>query len=463
MSYKIKLGTFTKYVESTKQPNTATWTEYDVVFKDGTDIVNPTITLAIDYSTVSAYNYAYMLNRYYWITGKNMLRSGYCVLTLKTDVLATYKSAIGNSDLYILRSSALSDGTIVDNYYQLTGDTTYHTENKQPFYGSYSSGFYVVNVLGTATTGSTTLWKMTDSKFRSFLNNLFGNIDGFTFSDIPEALNKLIQGQPEKLISSAMWFPNGTTFITDNTATEVYVASWDSGVKANLITDPVATKTVSFDVPKHPQAASRGTYLNLAPYSIYTLTIPLFGSINLDSTALINASKINAHIEIDATTGCAWLEVYTDSAPSTVLANINGQFGVVLPISGQSSGANVAGGLTSTLAATTAAVATGGAALIAGAIGAGIGTVVGAITGATSSVSSMGNAAAIGQLWKLDSTHFAVVDEDNTRNGRPLCQVKKPSVLTGFMIASRGDVDISGTLPEEEEIKRYLESGFFYE
>ena len=31
------------------------------------------------------------------------------------------------------------------------------------------------------------------------------------------------------------------------------------------------------------------------------------------------------------------------------------------------------------------------------------------------------------------------------------------------MIASRGDVDISGTLPEEEEIRRYLESGFFYE
>ena len=91
MSYKIKLGTVNKYVESTARPDVSAWNEYDITLKDGADVVNPTITMSIDFETVKNFNYAFMLNRFYWIVKKTMLRAGLCVLDLECDVLATYK------------------------------------------------------------------------------------------------------------------------------------------------------------------------------------------------------------------------------------------------------------------------------------------------------------------------------------------------------------------------------------
>ena len=464
MSYKIKLGTFNKYVESTKQPNVTSWAEYDVVFKDGTDIVNPTITLSIDLTTVSAYNYAYMLNRYYWITSKTMIRTGYCTLTLKSDVLATYKNEIGSTSLYILRSSTSSNGDITDNYYPATGDITYNTQIKQPFGPStYSGGFFVVNVMGTASAGASTLWKMSPSRFRSFINQLYTNLDGYTPADAAEAIKKLIQGQPEKLVSSATWFPDGVTFSTGG-AENVVVANWNSGVNGNLISDVMASKTVTFTIPKHPQAATRGNYLNLSPYSNYTLTIPMIGSIALDSSLLIDATELKIDFSVDAISGSCIAEVYVTVGTETpILAELNGQIGVTMPLAGQSSGAKIVGGAASTAATAAAAIATGGASAIAGAVASGIGTAVGAITGTVSSAGSSGNAIASTRVWTLQSSHLKVVDEDNTHNGRPLCELQTPLSLGGFMIASRGDVDIPGTLPEEEEIRRFLENGFYYE
>lgn len=464
MSYTIKIGTFNKYVESTKRPDVTSWPEYDVVFKNGTDIVNPTVTLSADLSTVSAYNYVYMLNRYYWIVSKTMLRTGYCVLNLKTDVLATYKDEIGNSSLYILRSSAASDGAINDNYYPATGEITYDTQIKQPFGPStYSGGFFVVNVMGTATAGASTLWKMSPARFRSFINNLYTNLDGYTPADAAEAIKKLIQGQPEKLVSSATWFPDGVTFSAGG-AENVIVANWNSGVNGNMISDVMASKTVTFDIPKHPQAATRGKYLNLSPYSNYTLTIPCIGSVGLDSSLMIDATELKIDFSVDAISGSCIAEVYVVNGYETpILAHLNGQIGVTMPLAGQSSGANIVGGAASTAASAIAAVATGGASAIAGAVASGIGTAVGAITGTVSSAGSSGNAVASTRVWTLQSSHLTVVDEDNTHNGRPLCEIHTPLSLGGFMIASRGDVDIPGTLPEEQEVRNFLESGFYYE
>ena len=469
MAYKVKIGQFAKNIESTAQPdmtNPVLWPEYDVVFKNGADISNPQITISATYSDVQNANYAYMLGRYYWITAKNLFRENYIILQLKVDVLATYKTEIGSSSLYILRSSTASDGAIVDNTYPATGNITYgHAE--QDLYPSttlYTNGFYVLNISGVATAGASTLWVLTPNNFRAFISALYSAIDGFQFADIFNALQKLAGGSPTKLVSSAMWFP-GTFSFDLHTAEEIVVGGWHSGVQGALIDDPITSiAPVELALTKHPQAATRGKYLNLAPYSTYTLTMPMFGSINIDTTSIIDASKIYVVVRVDALSGQAKAYVHSGGNPRPVIAVLTAQMGVPIPLAGQTAGDSIAGGITATLGSVAAAIVSGGAAApIIGAVSAGIGTAVNALSGASFSSGSGGSALNAGYVIELDSTHLEVVSEDNARRGRPYCQISTPATLGGFMIVDRGDVQMSGPLPEHEEVKRYLETGFFYE
>ena len=162
--------------------------------------------------------------------------------------------------------------------------------------------------------------------------------------------------------------------------------------------------------------------------------------------------------------GQAKAYIHSGGNPRPVLGVLTAQMGVPIPLAGQESGASVAGGIVSTLAGVAAAIASGGAAApIIGAASGAIGTAVSALSGASFSGGSGGSALNAGYAIELDSTHFEVVDEDNARRGRPLCQVTTPASLGGFMIADKGDVVMAGPLPEHEEVKRYLETGFFYE
>ena len=465
MAYKIKLGTFSKLENSTAQPTVLTWAEYDVNLKEGADYSNPVLTMNIAYSTVKDYNYAYFWDRYYWVTDKKMLRTDLVQLTLKVDVLATYKSTIGSSSQYVLRSASEGNGNIVDHSYPTTTISYGHAEDDAyvPGVTDYSNGCYIVNVLGTATTGNTTLWKLSPTEFRTFISSLYAAIDGFQFSDIKDAIIKLLGGSPETLVSSAMWLPPFN--FSTGTAEEIYVGGWDSGVQGSLITDPIFHYTYNtLTIPRHPQASSRGTYLNLAPYSTYILTIPLFGTVTIDSTAIKNSTTISVDFDVDAITGQAHCLVTCDGSPSPILADLSAQMGVAAPLRGQSSGASIAGGIVSTAASAIGAIATGGAALpLIGAAASGVGTAIEAMSGISCSLGSSGGALSQTYKLELNSIHLNVADADTTHHGRALYTNKTISTLSGFVMCAEGDVAISGPLPEQQEVKRFLEAGFFYE
>ena len=464
MAYKIKLGTFSKLENSTAQPTVTTWAEYDVNLKEGADYSNPVLTMNIAYSTVKDYNYAYFWNRYYWVTDKKMLRTDLVQLTLKVDVLATYKSTIGSASEYVLRSASASNGSIVDNSYPTTTISYGHAEDDAyvPGVTGYSNGCYIVNVLGTATTGTSTLWKLTPTEFRALISNLYANIDGFQFNDIYEAICKLLGGSPESLVTSAMWMPSFNFSV--ETAEEIIIGSWHSGVNGTLITDPIFSYSYNtLTIPRHPQAATRGTYLNLSPYSTYILTIPLFGTINIDSTAIKNSTTISVGFDVDALSGQAHCLVKCDGNPSPILADLSSQLGVAAPLKGQSAGASIASSLTSTVAAGISAMVSGGALPIIGAAASGVGTAINAMSGASCSLGSAGGALAQSYMLELNAIFLNVADADNTHRGKPLYANRTISTLSGFIMCAEGDVAIAGPLPEQQEVKRFLEGGFFYE
>ena len=479
MAYTVKLGTFAKNIESTAQPTTTGWAEYNVTLKNGADISNPQLEISAAWNTVKDYNYAVMMGRYYWIVGKNMLRENFCVLDLKVDVLATYKTEIGSSSLYILRSSASSNGNVQDNLYPPTADVTKHHQYQVPSEGipgyqrlpgestytflGYNGGYVVLNVSGTGTAGATTLILLTTDAFRDLIALLYTAINGFQISDVVKNVVQKFGGNPQELINGAMWMP--FAFRGDNYGI-VKIGGWEAKypevnptttVNGLYIDDPVYDMSdITFNINKHPQAATRGAYLNLSPYTSYIMGIPGCGVVTLDASKLINETSIKVKRTIDAFSGQYTVDVVTSSG-NQIIAHLSGQIGVPISLRGANNSDKVAGDIIQTLGAAVSGN-------VIGAVGGYIGTIMD-MAGGTPTSSGMGGGFSeiLGRPIWLDTIHYSIVDEDNARNGRPLCQVTTPATLGGFMIAQKGDVVMAGPLPEHEEVKRYLETGFFYE
>ena len=469
MAHTIYLGTFSKHENSTAQPNITGWASFDVNFKEGADISAPEITLSASLSSVIDFNYAKMLDRYYWIRRKNAFRNGLIVMQLEIDVLATYKTEIGNADLYILRSSNAYTSGMKDTYYPMTGEIVRNQyEIRAAVSNTFSSGVYVVNVMGkNDATGTSTLYQFTPVQFSELVRHLMAITDGFDLTDIVDQIKNAVF-KPMEYINSVMWFPEAFAS-SPVAAADLYIGYWPGNVACSRITDPVlhlnSGAAYTPTVFKHPQAATRGSYLNFAPYTQYTIDFPPFGIIPLDTTQLKEQTYVSIDLYVDALTGVGVLtgtSIGSETATHARLFNISAQYGVQLPLLGNGYSGNVAGILT-TAASIAGAVATGGAATMAGAAAAGLGTMENAIIGSSSTIGSQGSILAHNQARHLDARFFLIADEDNARNGRPLCEVYKPSVLGGFMIAQKGDIDAAIPLPEHDIIKSFLETGFFYE
>ena len=468
MAYVLKLGTFAKKKNSTAQPDMTGWADYNVVLKNGSNLMNPVLEIAISEADIVNYNYAYIFGSYYFIKSQTMIRSGLCSIELEEDVLANYKTAIGNSNLYITRSSAAYDGNIVDNLYPQTAQKVVIGS---PFLNApntgFGGGYFVLNVVGK-TIGSSTLYSLTPSNFSTLIGQLMGTVDsaqqGLTtdWAGLIESFTNTIF-EPMKYLNCVMWFPGQFQGDDKVGANEpLYIGKWQSGVDYRIITNPILMlHDEAIDLPKHPYAATRGNYLNLAPYARYQMEYDPFGTFGLDSSQLVDETQIRATVYVDALTGQGVLKVKGETN-SANLASITTQLGVQLPItmagigSGTvSSAMSVIGGVGSLFA--------GNAAAIPGIVNAGIGTAVGAIAGSVSSIGSQGAVLSYATAKGITGTFYQTIPEDNANKGRPLCQMANPANLGGYMIVDKAPLSISCTPPELEEIEKYLTSGFYYE
>ena len=186
MAYILKLGTFAKKKNSTAQPDMTGWAEFAVTLKGGSDLLNPALDLNCDMTDIINYNYAYIFGSYFFVADRVMIRSGLCTIILKEDSLANYKEAIGNSSLYIVRSSAAYDGYIKDNYYPLKAEKTTYGEIIDSDDIGLGSGSYIVNILGNNTANST-LYLMSPADFNSFMTALLAAVGPYVGLDFTQA------------------------------------------------------------------------------------------------------------------------------------------------------------------------------------------------------------------------------------------------------------------------------------
>ena len=145
MSFKVDLYTLSKRDNSTKQP-TGTPAEYDCILKDGCSIFTPAIKLDLGLaSDPSVYNYAYIpaFGRYYFIEDW-FFSDRLWIANMRVDVLATYKTQIGSSSLYVMRAAGANDGDIIDTLYPAKTGCSFASDTKS---NPWQASCFVIGVV----------------------------------------------------------------------------------------------------------------------------------------------------------------------------------------------------------------------------------------------------------------------------------------------------------------------------
>ena len=471
MGFTVKLYTFSKRDNSTKRPAENAGTEFSCVLKSGSGIMRPALAFDLGLANdPSQYNYAYIpaFDRYYFIEEWYFDRALWTA-TLKVDVLATYKTEIGNSSLYILRAAGAHNGNVIDTLYPCKAGATFDRDIKNNPWNT--TPVPVIGVIGKGGVfGSMNFYALDPSdptELNTLLNKLLTPEEiinaGNNFNDIDASpALQLSLVDPIQYIKSCVMIPVTLADISSmDVAAGIDVYSWNFSKGRKIHPASRIYKNYTFTLKKHPDTASRGNYVNSAPYTKITLTIPPYGCIDIDTSVTCNASTLDVDVEIDPTSGKGILVIKCNNI---VLNRLEAQIGI--PVSLSSVKRDYIGAASSAIGAVAGTVGGVLSGNVAGAVAgaaSGIGNAIEAIMPRAQTIGSTGSFVSNRGDFRLDYQFMRPVDDDNTHNGRPLCDVRQISTLSGYMLVQDGDVAINGTSAEDAAVRNYLEGGFYYE
>lgn len=455
MAIDVNFYTFNKKSNSTKQPGGA-GTTYKCNLIEPTSFTAPDIALAVQ-AKPTAFNYAYIpeFSRYYFVNDW-AFSSGLWRASLSVDVLASWKSYIGEQKQYVLRSSARYDGNIIDTLYP-TKNNVYREISEAGylegggFKYSYNEGAYIVGIINgdSGAIGCVSYYAFTNSSFRALCSKLLGTTDWMYdgIDEISVELTKVLFN-PFQYIASCMWIP----FNIGGSGGSVKYGWWDLGVGGARISGTPYSIGANFSIPKHPQSG-RGSYLNGAPFSRYYLDWPCFGRIALDSNILKSFDKLSCSVIIDPVSGIGTLRVSPGAIP---IYTQQTQIGV--PIQLAQMAVNYGGVASSVASGISSAIK-----LDVGGLFNSIGNACEAAMPQLSTTGKNGSISAFRFTPMLCAEFYEVVDDDNEHLGRPLCMDVTPKSIPGYMVCADVEIEAPCSRPENESVVSYMESGFYYE
>ena len=511
MALTVKFWTFGKRENATTIPSaTPAQTYNNVLLKDDCSVVNPSIKLNVPItSTVYNYNYCYIqeFTRYYWVADWTW-NLGVWTAELQVDVLGSFRFEIGQQNLYILRSyqtaggGTIFDGNIIDSTYPCTASqATYQSSAiNNPFSGLYSGndGTYIVGVINKYASG-VQYYAFAIAGFKMFCQKLFTYSSGWLNIDpteISEDLQKALVN-PFQYVVSAFYLPVPVTWFTTNNVgtltTTIYFGWWSVTVSAGareLNAGTLYNFTNSISIPKHPSSSTRGNYLNLSPYTYYTLRYYPFGTLDIDTEAICAWNTLDIYTDIDVCTGKAIVTLAVNGKNNpirTIEANVS----VPIPTASVSvdymnlgskstaimAGASAIGQLTSGSGKWYENVYEKGKNFIANIRAGNTGAIASGAKQAASNIlssamASKATAEIIGQQGSytlfdtqtltLSGRFLPIASEDFEHRGRPLCQTRQINTLKGFILCADADINVPCTDREKSAIQAYLEGGFYY-
>ena len=436
------------------------------------------------------YAYITKFNRYYFVEDWTW-NDGLWSCRMTEDVLATYKTTIGATEEYILRTdSDTSDfnGAITDTTYPTTTDFDIeHTAFSNPFQTEMEHGCYIVGVIGDDDgVGAINYYALDESEFSAFKTALLTNsnlnqmdlFDALTgqwlVTDMSLEIFKT-QYNPFQYVVSCMWFPIDPVSIYGSYDHTIPMGWWKYTLNGKRLLDTTVVFVESAQIPVHPNAATRGKYLNYAPYTRRTL-FGKFGSIPIDTAYAEIGDVLIGYYTVDLITGQCLYELFVDqdsTGQNRKLVNKT-EFLLGTPIQIAQIGVDYLGTL-NTAVSSVGSVFEGAkaGALIGGPKGAITGAIIGGVSGIGNSIANMfpqmqtngANGSFINMALStvLITQFFIPVDEDIHHKGRPLCEMRRINTLSGYVLCAEGDIDINGFDNERKTISKYLTTGFFWE
>lgn len=478
---------FAKKDNSTARPSGA-GTDLTGEFKTGFNLLSPVIKIGELSAVVPPYTYVYIsdLARYYYIDTWTY-DGGFWYAHCQCDVLASWRTEIGALSLYVTRSASESDGAILDGTYPTTAECTISesTASDSPF--PNTGGAFVVGIVGAeSSAGAISYYAMSEASFSALIGLLLGNVN-FLDIDVDEMSEEIQKAfiNPSKYIASCIWIPIDAGYIPGTPVGSIPVGWWRFNVGANKLS-PFSAKVpghIALNIPKHPLAATRGKYLNLAPYSDYTVHFFPFGTFSLDPVRLQDNTIINLNYLLDCCTGEGVLYITADG--SSPLKIVNGKFGVPVPTGQINYDVSSLGSAVTSAGMTAAAGALSHSkdflqfakTVVKYGVSPEAQTMAQEMTPAangilSSAVASLANVDYSGQMGsnlyndvpiKLVARFLGMPPEDQTHRGRPLCAIRTINTLSGFLQVAEADVDIPCLAAEKTAIEQYLLGGLFYE
>lgn len=481
MAFNAQFYSFSKEYNSSKRP-TGDGTTIPLVANRGFDLINPLLYINAGLggtNAPTAYNYCYIpsVGRYYFIEDWTFTDGLWCG-SAAVDVLATYRTEIGNSTNYVLRSAYAYDGTIEDSMYPAKNAWEFDSVSvNNPWEWDLTLGGYCIGIAGNATTH---YYLFSYTGFTQFINALLSDTYNQTvLAEWALTLNEEVKAiiDPLQYITSCIFVPIATT--TAASAQTIKVGYGEVSaycVDVSGASSVVSIPTTISGIPKHRLASTRGAYLNYSPWTSYKLDMPPIGTIELDAS--IVGTDLTINCALDRPTGFG---VFRISSNGNQIALVKAQVGVTIELSqviarGMGTLSTIQG------VSNVAATSVGGMAGIgAGAVSGNVGAVVGGLASIASSVSgfiknaieskvpSCNTIGSVGAFCDLAArptvyAQFAIpVDEQNSTRGRPLCAPRQLSTLPGYQLIADANVEMYGTEKEKSMVVSYLQGGFYYE
>jgi len=476
---------FSKRDNSTKIP-TATATQIDVVWKEDTSIDMPSVILKGNATNID-YCYIPDWGKYYNVKAPIMLTNGMAQYDLEEDVLATHKTAVGNTVAHIAYASTGYDVDIIDSRIAVKGSRQVYQTSE--YVGFDSDGCFVVSVTNDESPG----------RQGATCYYVMGALDLYILlkymqeDDIYTELNNYFNGNAIDFIQNCIWVPisfsKATSLFCGTVETNFYIGKTliqdhsqtppqTIPISHYPVTKPIQYLTDNSTPPMQTFSLAIGNkwqdFRDLQPYTSAGLYLPGVGQTDLNINDFYDSSNVNIQIVYDITTGDALYKIFDDNNQLMKTVSINTAANVSLA----QFATNIAGVITSVggavggVAGFGLAAATGnvfGAASSAfGILSSASNAVMAAnqrsvsVKGANSSRAGFKDSMAVLTLVQLDTE-----DPDDVnyiaKYGRPVALTHAINNHSGYVQCEKASIEIPGDVWERTQINSYLNSGFYYE
>lgn len=469
----LLFSNFSKKRNSTAQPTDSTGALTGCMLKESTSVENPTFVLKSNDFTI---NYVKAFGHYYFVDDIVSVRDNLIEVRCSMDVLATYKTEIGNYTALIERSDAHYDASYPDPAVSMKNEI--YTDVAQADPAIYDDdGYFVLSVMnnigsGTGFTANYVLAKATLQRVAKFVNTDWGSAAADLLAWVKATFLKTANS-----IIDCIWLPVTSASLSGlNINWETMVIGTtpmsDSGgmISGGKMTGAcIIDKSCSATIPHHYTTA--GDFRRCAPYTVGKIFIPGYGYADFNPLDFEPSGTVNIRTYIDVSTGDT--VVYLSNSDGVLVSTYTFNIGVSCPVGHV--GANVTetiGGVLST-ASNIAMFNRSAPNSIAASIAdyASAASMVNTVASAAGATASYSGRKAGRAMWANNDKYaiciFAhatqAIDSMETTSGRPDMTERVISTCPGYVKCVNASIGISGMGGEKEAVNNYLNSGFYYE